>query len=422
MREVKSTSKKPLLDELVFGALSQLQILDYNERSIRRYQATWSRLIKFAKQHHFEDKLTQKLIIEFLDHYGIKSTEYTSTKSGWRKHAEYSLKILWQFARYGYFERIHTLIQKLKIPQDMKKVLSEYAKYCEEKRHIGKYCISERIRQIGLLLNFVVEQGVQAFEQIKPQQLSLFICSLWRFSNKTVSRVVSDMRQFLKYLFLRDLIAHDMSQALPTVHVPSHAKIPSVWDKELVVKLLAAVDRSSPKGKRDYAILLLACRLGLRTGDIRDLTLDQIDWEAETLTLTQSKTQQPLILPLTAEVGNALIDYLRFGRPKTHYRQVFLRLYPVQVPFSKGSHLYQTVDYWRKVAGIQFRRKQHQGLHSLRHSLATYLLEEGTPFPVISNILGHSSTASTMIYAKSSIEMLREVALSLEGINHAKHY
>ncbi|WP_157068309.1 site-specific integrase [Legionella santicrucis] len=298
--------------------------------------------------------------------------------------------------------------------------MSEYVKYCEEKRCIGKYCINERMRQVGILLDFVTRQGVQNFEQIEPQHLSAFIGSLWRFSNKTVSRIVSDIRQFLRYLFLRDIITRDISKALPAVHVPRDAKIPSTWDRDLVVKLLSAVDRSSPKGKRDYAILLLACRLGLRTGDIRDLTLDQIDWEKETLSLTQSKTKQPLILPLTEEVGNALIDYIRFGRPKTHYREIFLRLSPTHVPFSKGNHLYQVVKYWRDLAGIQFRRKQHQGLHSLRHSLATFLLEQGTPFPVISNILGHSSMTSTMIYAKSSVEMLREVAISLEETSHVQ--
>lgn len=415
-----STSKKPSLDELIFGALSQLQALNYNGRSIRRYQATWNRLITFAKQHNFENRLTQKLIVQFLDHYDIKPDEFTRIKSGWRKHAEYSLKLLWQFARHGYFERIHTLIQELKIPKNMKKVLYEYIKYCKEKRYISDYCSNERIRQVGLLLAFLAEQGNQTFEQIQPQQLSIFISSLWRFSNKTVSRVVSDIRQFLKYLFLRDLITRDISQALPTVHVPRDAKIPSVWDRELLARLLSAVDRSSPKGKRDYAILLLACRLGLRTGEIRDLTLEQIDWEAETLSITQSKTQQALTLPLTDEVGSALIDYIQFGRPKTHYRQIFLRLSPTHVPFSKDTHLYQVIKYWRELAGIKFRTKQHQGLHSLRHSLATYLLEEGTPFPVISNILGHTSTTSTMIYAKTSVEMLREVALSLKEVGHVK--
>lgn len=418
MNPKEPTSKKPTLDELVFGALSQLQTLHYDGRSIRRYQAIWNRLIKFAKQNKFKNKLSEKLILQFLENYAIKPEELTTAKAGWRKHAEFSLRILWQFSRYGYFERIHTIIQKLKIPLAMKKVLNEYVKYCKEKRYVSEYGANERIRQVSLFLDFVVKKDVKTFEQIQPQHLSEFIISLWRFSTKTTSRVVSDIRQFLKYLFLRDLITRDISQGLPTVHVARYAKIPSVWDRELVIKLLSAVDRGSPKGKRDYAILLLACRLGLRIGDIRDLTLDQIDWEAETISLIQSKTQRPLTLPLSNEVGNALIDYIKFGRPETHYRQVFLRLKPPCIPFSKNAHLDYIVKYWRELASIKFKTKQHQGMHSLRHSLATYLLEDGTPFFVISSILGHESTSSTMIYAKSSVEMLRQVALSLKEVAH----
>ena len=168
MKKKKPTSKKPSLDELVFGALSQLQALNYNGRSIRRYQAIWNRLIKFAKQNNFENKLSQKLIIQFLEHYDIKPEKFTTEISGWRKHAEFSLRILWQFSRHGYFERIHTLIQKLNISPPMKKVLNEYVKYCKEKHYISKYGTNERIRQISLFLDFIAKQDVQNFKQIQP--------------------------------------------------------------------------------------------------------------------------------------------------------------------------------------------------------------------------------------------------------------
>ena len=114
---------------------------------------------------------------------------------------------------------------------------------------------------------------------------------------------------------------------------PGMPRIPSVWDHELVVRLLGAVDRSSAKGKRDYAILLLACRLGLRAGDIRTLKLDQLHWEDSPIEITQSKTGTPLSLPLTDEVGEALIDYLRSGRPQTAHREVFLKVNPPFDPF-----------------------------------------------------------------------------------------
>lgn len=113
-----------------------------------------------------------------------------------------------------------------------------------------------------------------------------------------------------------------------------------------------------------------------------------------------------------------MIDYIKFGRPETSYRQVFLRLKPPFVPWNKDYRLNYIVRYWREYAGIKFKTKQHQGTHSLRHSLATYLLEENASLPVISDILGHASINSTMIYAKSSVEMLRQISLNLKEINH----
>jgi site-specific recombinase XerD len=414
----KSTAKKPSLDELVFGALSQLQALNYNDRSIRRYQSTWRRLITFAKKHKFKNKLCEKLILEFLVHHNISSETPTYMLKGWKRHAEFSLKILWNYARFGYFERYYTELRQLKIPAAMQKTLFEYKKYCEEKRYFSPYTVNECIRQIGLFLDFLGKRSVKKFDQIRGEDLTDFVYSLSRFSQKTISRIASYIRVFLRFLIFRGSLKTDLSQAVPSIPVPHQSKIPSVWDRELLTKLLDAVDRSSPRGKRDYAIMLLACRLGLRQSDIRELKLDHINWEAEMISITQAKTKNPLSLPLTNEVGNALIDYIKFARPKTNYRQVFLRLTPPFIPLSKNSHFYHVVKYWRELAGIQFRTKQHQGMHSLRHSLATYLLEDDAPFSLIANILGHTSMNTTMIYAKSSVETLRQVALSIKEVDY----
>ncbi len=142
--------------------------------------------------------------------------------------------------------------------------------------------------------------------------------------------MVSDVRSFLRFLTIRGILQKDLSLELPTIRVPRDASIPSVWDHDLIVKLLGAIDRSSAKGKRDYAILLLACRLGLRAGDIRTLKLDHLHWEDSKIEIMQSKTATPLSLPLTEEVGEALIDYLRWGRPKTAHREIFGQTHSTQ--------------------------------------------------------------------------------------------
>jgi len=227
------------------------------------------------------------------------------------------------------------------------------------------------------------------------------------------------VRSFLRFLTMRGIVQKDLSAELPKIRAPRDATIPSVWDQELIVRLLGAVDRSSAKGKRDYAILLLACRLGLRAGDIRTLKLDNLRWAESTIEITQAKTSTPLTLPLTSEVGEALIDYLKSGRPQTIQREVFLKVNPPFEPFGENNHLHDIVKYWRQLAGITFRSPQKRGLHSLRHTLATRLLEKGTPLPTIAEILGHTSLESTRVYAKADVEALRGVALDLDEVNHA---
>ncbi len=157
----------------------------------------------------------------------------------------------------------------------------------------------------------------------------------------------------------------------------------------------------------------------MRVGDIRTLKLDQLDWEDSIIEVEQSKTGTPLRLPLTSEVGEALIDYLKSGRPQSIHREVFLKVNPPFDPFT-GNNLHHIVKYWRLLAGIRFRAPQKRGFHSLRHTLATRLLQKGTPLTTIAEILGHTSLESTRIYAKADVETLRSVALDPEEVNHVE--
>src|SRR5437879_11645163 len=149
--------------------------------------------------------------------------------------------------------------------------------------------------------------------------------------------------------------------------------------------------------------------------DIRTLKIDQLHWEDSTIEITQSKTGTPLRLPLTNEVGEALIDYLKSGRPQTAHREVFLKANPPFDPF-KGTNLHHIVTYWRLLGGIRFRTAQKRGIHSLRHTLATQLLAKGTPITTIAENLGQTRLESTPIHAKANVEAWRTVALGPEGL------
>ena len=384
--EHRITSNLPI-DRLVSHALGELEKLRYSRRSLRRYRTVWGHLVTFSREMKLGDEYSEALAARFVDTYRLHNGECAKAKEEWRRYVAFLVKVLGDFARDGRVERTVTDMQRIQVPAVMKKPLCDYEQYCRERRHLRASSLRERMRTIAVFLDHLGSRKITALDQMQSADIAAFVASRHRLGPRSMSRTVSDIRCFLQFLVLRGFLQRDLSQVLPKIRVPRDATIPSVWDPELVEKLLQVVDRSSPRGKRDYAILLLACRLGLRLGDIRTLKLDDLRWDTATLEITQSKTGAPLSLPMTEEVGEALIDYLKSGRPHTAHREVFLRAKPPFTPFAEDNHFYYIVKYWRELAGIRFRSKQHCGLHSLRHTLATQLLREQTPIHLIGDDL-----------------------------------
>lgn len=407
------------LGGLVTDAMGQMEQLGYGRRSLHRYRTIWEHLTEFSHREKLGDSFSENLAARFVEEYRVGDREMDKPGEEWRRHVVPGVKVLRDLAQQGCIERPRANMKNIHLSPVMKRALLDYEQYCKDKVLLRPCTLQHRTRELTGFLDFLRQRSLETLEQIQAVDLSEFVSSRNHLRPKTVSRIISDVRSFLRFLTMRGIIHRDLSLELPKVRVPQDAHIPSVWDPELIDKLLGAIDRSSVKGKRDYAILLLACRLGLRAGDIRMLQLDHINWEDSRIEITQSKTDIPLSLPLTEEVGQALIDYLRSGRPRTTHRQIFLKLLPPFEPFTKDN-LYHIVTYWRSLAGITFQTRQHRGLHSLRHSLATRLLHEDTPFQTIAGILGHASLESTCIYAKADVEILRGVALDPEEVSHAE--
>jgi len=406
------------LDQLVTHALKELRRLKYSRRSVRRYRLAWSELIAFSKAEKLGDKYSDDLAARFIAAMRLERTDRTKPNERWRRHVTFMVRVLADFARDARVERTRIDMRQICVPEAMQKTLCDYEQYARTRRYLRPTTLRAQICTLSVFTCFLETRGVTHLNKIRPEDITSFVVSRTRLGARATSTTLSFVRAFLRFLLLRGILQTDLTPALPPVRVPPDATIPSVWDPELVEKLLKFVDRSSPTGKRDYAILLLAARLGMRLADIRALTLDDLKWDTAAIEITQSKTRAPLCLPMTDEVGRALIEYLKFGRPQTAYRQLFLRRRPPFTPFSDDSHLHYVVSRWRQLAGIQFRSKQHGGLHSLRHTLATQLLSEQTPLHVISDILGHATTASTMIYAKVDVESLRGAALNTEEVGH----
>jgi len=406
------------LEPLCQGAAQELLMRSYTIRTVNRYKRVWEHLADFARAQGLPAEYSRELALRFEQAYGLRDGEVLKLGQRWRLHLVYATKVLDDFVCTGTITRFTVETTGLRVPVGMHKALREYEQYARERRHLRPTSLAERMHNIAVFLDFLRTRGLESLDMLQAEDLSAFIRTRTAWKPRTVACVSSTLRLFLQFLFMRDILPRDLSTAIPTVRLASNAKVPSVWEPELVERLLAVVDRSSPKGKRDYAILLLAARLGLRLGDIKGLTLDHLHWTTSTIEIVQNKTGEPLVLPLIEEVGTAIIDYLRAGRPPVEHRHLFTNLTPPFDPICERDRLHRVVAYWRELAGIKFRTPQRQGLHSLRHTLATRLLGAQTPFPVISAVLGHASPATTFIYAKADVETLRIAAIDPEEVRH----
>jgi integrase len=241
--------------------------------------------------------------------------------------------------------------------------------------------------------------------------IGAFVTTLAGYQAKTVEHKLCAVRSLLRFAADGGLTGTGVLEAVPAVRSVGQARIPSVWDPADVTKIIEAIDRGNPSGKRDYAIVLLICRLGLRAVDVKRLEFADLDWPSNRVSVMQAKTGRRVDLPLLKDVGWAIIDYIRSGRPASDCPQVFLRHTAPIGPFSDQDHLHQILVKHARVARVHLGEQRRHGMHSLRHTLATRLMEDGTPVEQIADILGHQSVESTGVYLKSSLGLLARCAL-----------
>lgn len=231
------------------------------------------------------------------------------------------------------------------------------------------------------------------------------------YSNSVVRLHYSILLRFFQYLAHSGYKETDLSlKMMPIVKVSASARIPTTLDLSQIESILASVDRESPQGKRDYAVLMIAVKLGIRTSDIRNLRPANFNWEQHLVSFTQVKTGEPITLPLPTDVGWAVIDYLKNGRPVSDAPEIFLRAVAPYVSLQNFDNI--LIKHMRK-AGIPLDSIKHHGLHSLRHSLATHMLDEGIPITSIQGVLGHINADSTQKYIGVNVRQLRSCALEV---------
>lgn len=405
---------KTYLPDLISELEQELLRLGYTKGSMTFYRRRWNQLMAYAEDRG-ECYYTEQLGMDFLkEFFGVTQEDFSRTLPQAETQEIRVIRMVGDFQLHHAVLRRYLKHKEILTTPFFVDIRSRFQSSCEKKGY-SQVTTEHYVKQSSYLMDYLTAQGMNDFTAVTLDTVNAYIRTLAGFSYKTVEQHICSLRAFFRFLYQEGIMPDDLAAKMPMVKARKQTAIPSVWTHEELKQLVGAIDRESPKGRRDYAIILIACRLGLRCTDIKNLCFENFNWTEKKICFTQSKTGQPMELPLVPDVGWAVIDYLKYGRPKVDSSRIFVRHMAPFLPFAEGDHLDQLIRTYMVKAHIPMRGK-HRGMHSLRHTMASVLLEKDTPLPVISDIIGHLDTNSTAVYLKVDMERLAECPLDFEEV------
>ena len=383
------------IDELYDQLTLILQGEKYAKSTIQLYQEHVKRIKKFMFANSITDYSSS--VAEQYYKKEVESRDYNYTTKRFFRTVIRRLNDICSGTGF-----VYSVPRKdLSVPEQYHSIKTDYLEHC---RKIGNrpLTVKTKERLLHLFLTYLDENNCKSFADLDGLKIIQFSVNL---RNK---EFYPELRDFLKYLFAQEYIEKDFSTLVPKFN--RGVRIPETYDISEIIEIENAVDKTSSPGKRDYAILLLASRLGIRAGDIASLKLGSLDFENHRISFIQNKTGNASELYMIPEIKTALMDYLLTERPVSTSDHVFLKSC---APYSEIS--YSVVSFVVKKhmirSGIDISGKKH-GPHSLRASLASSMVNEGISYDTVRKVLGHDSPNAIRHYARLDIQMLRNCALA----------
>lgn len=291
-------------------------------------------------------------------------------------------------------------------------IIAKFSDYLRQQRALASGTIGYHSKYVAMFLAYRFPDGAVDLSKVEAKDFVIFVqkeaARRTPMSAKNVSTV---LRSFAVYLFSAGIIDRDLSGSVPTVCCWSLTSIPKGLTRKQVARVLACCNRKTVTGRRDYAVLLLLARLGLRAGEVAALRLEDIDWTAGTLTVS-GKGAKLCKLPLPHDVGQAIAASLRRDRPSVPSRSVFLRISAPHRGFQGSRSVCQIVRNALARAGVESRSK---GAHQFRNTLASQMLANGASLPDIGRVLRHEKPKTTFLYAKVDFKAFRPIAKPRPG-------
>ncbi len=291
--------------------------------------------------------------------------------------------------------------------------IEAFASFLRRHRGASESIVEHRCREARYYVKtLAISSWSTALTHMNPDTIDSYLATRSRqLKRSSLGLVGAALRTFFRYLYVSGQLSNDISVYVPTVRNYKHASLPMAIPWADVQKVLGVIDRTSPRGRRDYAVVLLMATYALRGGEVTSLRLDDINWQKGLFHVRQGKSRRDRSFPLQPEVGDAIVEYLKYGRPSSSHREIFLGFHAPHRPLSRGGVLRWRLGKLLAAAGIE---KEHWGTHTFRHSRAVHLLEQGVSLKTIGDLLGHREPNSTLVYTKIHVEALREVALDVE--------
>ena len=394
-----------LLKTHVESFLGQLRASGYAERTLSKKRWIATSFVRWTRR--------KRLAVQDLNESHV--TAFVKRSPRRRKaRVAFELSVLRPFLGYLRLEAAVPTPSTRIESSPVDDILRRYVDYLRNERGLAQNSInvySPFVRDF--LIERVASSGSACSEGLDARVVLDFLLDRVRDRSSEYSRLLATaLRSFLRFLFLRGETTIDVSLCVPSVRRWRQAAVPFFLSAEEVERILSATDWTTPGGRRDYAILLLLARLGLRAGEVVELSLDDLRWRTGEI-IVRGKNQASDGLPLLSDIGEALTLYLRKDRGQSPSRRVFLRKIAPRVGLTGPAAVGGVVRQALARAGIH--RTSRGAAHLFRHSLAPRMIRHGASIAEISEILRHRSQGTTQIYAKVDFESLRGVALSWPG-------
>ena len=404
------------LHPLVESVLDELVRLRYSDHTVTAYRRMYANLERYAGSRGSET-FDEELAVEFINHkFGtrIEGLYQAPPEGVHMKNYLRCMRVLLEWDLCGCVcKRMPGELRLTELPSGLQLLLDSFNAECRAKG-LSESTVYSRNNRIKHFLIFLADGGGEDAACITESSAHDYVLTKASLNPKSVKTILTAIRCFYRHLHLAGLVGRDLTATVPNPKSYYAPELPATWSAGDVDALLTSIDRGNPVGKRDYAMLLMVARLGLRASDIKSLRVDGLDWDARRISITQHKTGVPLELPLLDDVGWAVIEYLRDGRPAAATcPELFVRLNAPYDAFGATSNLTNILVRRARTAGVR-PDGDRRTLHSLRHALAHRLLEQSVPIDDISRILGHVNKRTTSIYLRMDVDSLTGCPLDPE--------